>query len=241
MTDIRLHSTEAIRFRQVVHNLDLSERASILSWWNIQMNLQPSLFNGPLIACHNYEVVQDGISLIDWFKTDYAHYISRNNPAIMVAPARAIFCSVAVVTSAGRLLVGRMAPGTASPGRVQLPGGNISNEDWDVSLDSTARDARREFMEEVGIDVSPQDLELWRVKVGGRFDDLGLIFRLNRLISETDILQQFRARVGRLKAANCEPEFSQIAFVAATDGLDMFGPPVDYLPMVLSEILASAP
>jgi hypothetical protein len=131
-----------------------------------------------------------------------------------------------------------MAPSTSSPGRIQLPGGNITYGQAGVlSVDSCAVDACTEFQEEVGIALRPSQLSLWRVKVGGRFDDVGIIYGCDLDISEREIRQAFGAHVQAERKAGVIPEFEELVFLNA----DHFRRPadgewVDYLSLVICEI-----
>ena len=95
--------------------------ASLADWWKQFSIDKPSLFNGPVAACRHCELTPSGALRIDWYETDYAHYLQRVAVNPITTPARAIFCSVALRTASGSLLVGRMAGNTSSPNRLQLP------------------------------------------------------------------------------------------------------------------------
>jgi 8-oxo-dGTP pyrophosphatase MutT (NUDIX family) len=212
------------------------------SRWEECAKDQPALFNGPILACRACEPSHGGYIEIAWYETNYAHYLQRVTSAPLVTPARAIFCSVALRPNSGRLLVGQMSNNTSSPGRLQLPGGNVTRgRSGALSSESCAEDACREFEEEVGLMLQPSLLDLWRVKVGGRFDDLGLIYMCNLDMSEHEICAAFEKHVRAERLAGSSPEFQTLMFIDASF-LDQGSTYnwVDYLPSV-ARLLAQPP
>ena len=189
-------------------------RASLAAWWKQFSINKPSLFNGPVAACRQCELSPSGAIRIAWYETDYAHYLQRVAVSPITTPARAIFCSVALRAASGALLVGRMAGNTSSPGRLQLPGGNVTvGRTGLLSAESCAEEACREFREEIGIDLRPDQLTLWRVKVGGRSDDVGIIFLCEPGRSEHEIRVAFDLHVKAVREAGMSSEFEDLLFV----------------------------
>lgn len=226
----------AISFRE--HSRSNEHEAALTAWWSDFSRRRPSLFNGPLVACESCDVSADGAVEVTWYRTCYAHYLQRMAPQPVARPARALFCSIALIASSGRLVVGRMSPDTSSPNRLQLPGGNITlDAAGGLSLPHCAADACQELKEEVGISLDTSALRLWRIKVGGEFDDVGLIFKCRTPMTEAEILDAFELHCSLLRLAGESPELS---------GLDLIDPTtfelrpsvdcVDYLPMVVSAL-----
>jgi 8-oxo-dGTP pyrophosphatase MutT (NUDIX family) len=213
-------------------------RTMLASWWKQFSIDKSSLFNGPVAACSECELSSSGAIRIAWYETDYAHYLQRVAVSPIATPARAIFCSVALRAASGDLLVGWMAGNTSSPGRLQLPGGNVTiGRTGLLSADSCAEDACREFQEEVGIVLQPTQLNLWRVKVGGRFDDVGLIYVCDPGMSEREIQDVFDLHARAERQAGISSEFEELLFV----GADFFAGAterewVDYLPIVANQL-----
>jgi len=213
-------------------------RASLAAWWKQFSTDKPSLFNGPVAACRHCELSPSGEIRIAWYKTDYAHYLQRVAVSPITTPARAIFCSVALRAASGSLLVGRMAGNTSSPNRLQLPGGNVTvGRTGLLSAESCAEEACREFQEEIGIALLPDELSLWRVKAGGQFDDVGVIFKCEPGRSEREIREAFDLHVQTVRRAGMSSEFEELLFV----GTDFFAGGishewVDYLPVVAREL-----
>lgn len=216
----------------------LEARAQLAAWWKQFSIDKPSLFNGPVAACRECELSPNETIRIAWYETDYAHYLQRVSASPIATPARAIFCSVAVRATSGNLLVGWMAGNTSSPGRLQLPGGNVTiGRAGLLSADSCADDACREFQEEVGIALQPDQLDLWCVKVGGRFDDVGIIYVCDPGMSEREIREAFDLHVRAERQAGISSEFEEVMFVDD----DFFAGEtarewVDYLPVVAHQL-----
>lgn len=216
----------------------LKVRTLLTTWWK-QFSLEkPSLFNGPVVACRECERSPSGAIRIDWYETDYAHYMQRVAPSPITTPARTIFCSVALRATSGNLLVGRMAENTSSPGRLQLPGGNVViGRTGLLSAENCANDACREFQEEVGIALLPTQLDLWRVKVGGRFDDVGIIYLCDIGMSEHEIQDAFTLHARADREAGVSSEFEELLFVnTGFFGSATAGEWVDYLPIVVNQL-----
>ena len=213
-------------------------RASLAAWWKQFSTDKPSLFNGPVAACRHCELSPSGEIRIAWYKTDYAHYLQRVAVSPITTPARAIFCSVALRAASGSLLVGRMAGNTSSPNRLQLPGGNVTvGRTGLLSAESCAAEACREFGEEIGIELRPDQLTLWRLKVGGRSDDVGIIFLCEPDLSEHEIRVAFDLHLTAVRQAGMYSEFTELLFVdtnyfAGATAHEW----VDYLPVVACEL-----
>ena len=213
-------------------------RTPLAAWWKQFSIDKPSLFNGPVAACRECELSPGGAIRIAWYETDYAHYLQRVAASPIATPARAIFCSIALRATSGNLLVGWMGGNTSSPGRLQLPGGNVTiGRTGLLSADSCADDACREFQEEIGIVLEPAQLDLWRVKVGGRFDDVGIIYLCDPGMSEREIREAFDLHVRAERLAGISSEFDELLFVDA----DFFARAttrewVDYLPIVAHQL-----
>ena len=238
MSDVQLLvPTTGIYFHETVGESPMV-RTSLAAWWKEFSIQKPSLFNGPLIACRDCEQSPIGAIHIAWYETDYAHYMQRLAVSPITTPPRAIFCSVALLATSGDLLVGRMAEETASPGRLQLPGGNVTvGRTGLLSAESCAEEACREFQEEIGIALLPDELSLWRVKAGRQFDDVGVIFKCEPGRSEREIREAFDLHVQTVRRAGMSSEFEELLFV----GTDFFAGGishewVDYLPVVAREL-----
>ncbi|MER6951631.1 NUDIX hydrolase [Nonomuraea sp. NPDC000554] len=201
--------------------------------WEKAVRANPSLFDGPVAACAGLDREGPHSLVLFWARTTYRRYALRRVPgATSWLPS--LFVSVVQPTADGRLLVGRMSPSTATPGRWQLPGGSVEPPDDREPLDEAAlrRHAARELVEETGIDTPPDDLTLWLVARGKR-GSVGVLFlapgRPASLIHE-----RFAALVSSETALGRDPELEQIALVRSQAELaGLVGPQVDYLEPVV--------
>jgi hypothetical protein len=231
MTPVTLLDSTALIFTEVSAGADVSQ--VLATWWDEHARKQPSLFNGPLIACQSCELDSKGAANIAWYRTCYAHYLQRTASAPVTNPARALFCSVVLVSNTGDFAIGKMSETTSSPFRLQLPGGNITWPDpTGLSLSHCAVDACQELREEVGISVDVSALRLWRVKTGGKHNDVGVIFECRSALNNAQIQDVFRQHQNDLRSRGETPEFSQLTLIHPaqfrSNGIEC----VDYLPSV---------
>ncbi|MGW3820636.1 NUDIX domain-containing protein [Streptomyces sp. NPDC005046] len=130
----------------------------------------------------------------------------------------------------GSLLVARMSPATAHPGRWHLPGGSVEQPDPGASLDRNAlqHNAARELLEELGTEVPPAELTLW-VVTRGDHGNIGVHFAAP---PETAVAlrDRFASAESAAAAVGQVPELDQIAFVQSpADLATLERPHVDYL------------
>jgi len=154
-------------------------------WASIQAN-RPWLFDGPIVAA----IVDShsGTVTVRWYPSTYSRYLARD-VACDGGYDRALFASVVVRSSDGLVLFGAMAEATSSPGRVQLPGGNVELAS-DGSLDEPGirAEAARELREETGIAVDPGALRLHRVSVGDAYGDVGFLYHYDSELTASELL-----------------------------------------------------
>lgn len=174
-------------------------------WASIQAD-QPWLFDGPIVAA----VVDSHCEpvTVRWYPSTYSRYLARNLAGDGDGYDRALFASVVVRSSDGLVLFGAMADTTSSPGRVQLPGGNVGLAS-DGSLDEPGirAEAARELREETGIAVEPGALRLHRVSVGDAYGDVGFLYRYDSELTASELLT----------AVDGEGEFSRFVLADPAD------------------------
>ena len=238
LNDIAFGAPSTVNFSEVEADQKLSDRLD--AWWENWSATRPHFFNGSLIACQSCEMQSEGRVEIVWYRTCYAHYLQRAVPQPITAPAHALFSSVGVLSASGSLVVGRMSKRTSSPHRLQLPGGNIGlDATGSLSLSHCTEEACREFEEEVGISVPSESLKLWRVKTGGDFDDIGLVFVGRLAMSDIEIEQAFDNHQLALLDRGESPEFDRLMLVRPSSAcFSESAECVDYLPGV-AKLLAS--
>ncbi|MEU4835233.1 NUDIX domain-containing protein [Streptosporangium sp. NPDC023615] len=209
------------------------ELAAMNRAWDEAVRSNPSLFDGPVAACAGMEREgADGL-VLSWVRTTYRLYALRLVPgATSWLPN--LFVSVAQPTDDGRLLVGRMSPSTADPGRWQLPGGSVEPPEERASIDEAVlrRNAVRELAEETGVETAPGDLTRWLVTREGN-GNVGVLFLAPRRPASF-LRERFAAMVSCERARGRDPELDRIALVDSPAGLARLdGPHADYLEPVV--------
>ncbi|MFD5425524.1 NUDIX domain-containing protein [Streptomyces sp. NPDC127084] len=196
--------------------------------WDIAVRANPTLFDGPVVACGGLEQVDPRILRLSWVRVTYRHYALRHVPGATALPS--LFVNVVQPTVDGRVLAARMSPSTAAPGRWQLPGGSVEPPPNGAVLDESALvgQAARELAEELGVDAVVDDLQLW-VVTRGENGSVGLTY-LAPALPEATLRAGFTAAVAADRDEGREPELDDIALVRSPDELaGLAGPHADYL------------
>ncbi|WP_241746207.1 NUDIX domain-containing protein [Streptomyces lydicus] len=139
-----------------------------------------------------------------------------------------------VPTDDGCVMVARMSPSTAAPGRWQLPGGSVEPPEEGEMLDEGAlrRNAARELLEETGLDSAPEGLSLWAVTPGEN-RSIGLV-HLAPPRPAAVVRERFVAAAAAERAKGCDPELDLFTLVSLPDHLaTLDGPHADYLEPVV--------
>ncbi|MER6145431.1 NUDIX hydrolase [Streptomyces sparsogenes] len=200
--------------------------------WEEMTSANPTLFDGPVVVCTKVEWADSETMVLSWCRATYRLLVLRLDPDHAV-PAPSAFVSVAQPTTGGHLLVGRMAASTVGSGRWQLPGGTIEPPTGDAGLDvdALARHAARELAEEIGLDLSHRDLELWAV-TRGNWGNIGFHFRAPARSADT--LKDAHAALASREAEQGRiPELDRIDFIRSeADIAGLGGPTADFLPVL---------
>ncbi|MDQ0771588.1 8-oxo-dGTP pyrophosphatase MutT (NUDIX family) [Streptomyces aurantiacus] len=202
--------------------------------WDAAVRANPgALFDGPVVACADMAWSGPGTLRLRWARVTYRHYALRRVPGAVALGS--LFVNVVQPTDDGRLVVARMSPATAAPGRWQLPGGSVEPPEGDSGLDEDALvvQAARELAEEMGVAVAPRALRLWAV-TRGENRSVGLTY-LAPPLQET-VLRKAFGEVARIeRAQGREPELAELAMVRSTDDLTgLSGPRADYLEPIVA-------
>ncbi|MFG2517038.1 NUDIX domain-containing protein [Streptomyces sp. NPDC048584] len=196
--------------------------------WDMAVRANPTLFDGPVVACGGLEWTDPRVLRLSWVRVTYRHYALRRVPGATALPS--LFVNVVQPTDDGRVLVARMSPSTAAPGRWQLPGGSLEPPQAGAVLDGSALagQAARELVEELGIGAAPEDLKLW-VVTRGENGSVGLTY-LAPALPEATLRADFAAAAAAERAQDREPELADIALLRSPDEpAGLSGPHADYL------------
>jgi 8-oxo-dGTP pyrophosphatase MutT (NUDIX family) len=205
--------------------------------WDMAVKANPTLFDGPAVACRELERTGPGVLRLSWVRVTYRHYALRRVPGAIALPS--LFVNVVQPTDDGRVLAARMSPSTAAPGRWQLPGGSVVPPQVGAVLDETALagQAARELAEELGIGAAAEDLELW-VVTRGENGSVGLTY-LAPALPETTLLAHFTAAAAAERVQGREPELDDIVPGGSPDELaTLDGPHADYLEPIVRRFFA---
>ncbi|MEU6406538.1 NUDIX domain-containing protein [Streptomyces sp. NPDC046985] len=200
--------------------------------WDMAVRANPALFDGPVVACGGLEWTAPRVLRLWWVCVTYRHYALRRVPGATALPS--LFVNVVQPADDGRVLVARMSPSTAAPGRWQLPGGSVEPPEGGAVLDESALagQAARELAEELGVSAAPEDLKLWVVTRGDN-GSVGLTY-LAPALPEATLRADFTATAAAERAQGREPELDGIALVRSPDELAVLsGPHADYLEPVV--------
>ncbi|MEU6551516.1 NUDIX domain-containing protein [Streptomyces sp. NPDC046915] len=216
--------------------LSAGERSAMDRVWEEAVRANPDLFDGPLAALTGLAWEEGHALVLSWTRATYRSRALRRVPGA-TARLPSLFVSVAQPADDGSLLVGRMAPWTAAPGRWQLPGGNVEppGPGEDLDLAALRRHAARELAEEIGSDTAPDALTL-RLATRGRGGSVGVLF-LAPPCPAALLHERYAALAAAEKAEGHDPEFDRITLLRSPDELTALdGPHVDYLEPVVRHL-----
>lgn len=205
--------------------------------WDKAVQANPALFDGPVVACAGLEQAGPAKLRLSWVPVTYRHYALRRVPGATALPS--LFVNVLQPVEDGRVLVARMSPSTAAPGRWQLPGGSVEPPHAGGVLNESglAEQAARELVEEAGIGTAAEELRLWGV-TRGENGSVGLTY-LAPPLSEAAVRGAFDATVAAERAQGRDPELDEIAFMRSPGELaGLAGPHADYLEPIVRRYTA---
>ncbi|MEU6483120.1 NUDIX hydrolase [Streptomyces sp. NPDC046887] len=196
--------------------------------WETAVRANPSLFDGPVVACGGLRWAGPRALRLSWVRVTYRHYALRRVPG--ASALSSLFVNVVQPTPDGRVVAARMSPSTAAPGRWQLPGGSVEPPQAGRALDESALagQAARELAEELGIVAAATDLRLWGV-TRGENGSVGLTY-LAPALPEAALRAGFTTAGEADRVQGRAPELDNVALVRSPDELaGLAGPHADYL------------
>ncbi|NNH76046.1 NUDIX hydrolase [Nocardia uniformis] len=240
--DVRRAQSLLLR-RVAAPSYTTAELGEIARCWSERQQGNPHLFNGPIVVARDVSWTAEHQCRIDWSTGTYAQYLWRHAADVSRRRrpyARVVFASMLARTGEGDLVLGRMAGHTATPGRIQLPGGNVEppGHERDLTAATVRGHALRELHEETGLTPQYHPPRLWGVTVGSA-GDVGVLFEV-RVAGRATVGDTFTRHCMAAETTRETPEFDSLITVAAAgdgrvddrEGLsEAYG--VDYLPEVL--------
>jgi ADP-ribose pyrophosphatase YjhB (NUDIX family) len=219
--------------------LDPATQAELDRLWAAAVAENPSLFDGPVAVSVGVQPRGRDISLV-WARATFRSFGLRQIPGAPVVAS--LFVAVIQPTDDGRLLIGRMSPSTASPGRWQLPGGIVEPPTRGQLLNSAAlrRHAATELLEETGADVSVEQLSLWLVTRAAHGNTVVIYVAPPQ--PAVALTRTFAGHLRRERDSGRDPELTEVAFVRSPADLGALPDSrVDYLDDVVAAFRRDVP
>lgn len=179
----------------------------------------PALWNGRVLLFR--DCVFPGAALTGQaFETDYASFCAWHAWQRPDAGITNVFAAAAVEGSDGGFLLGRMGPHTANAGHIYFPCGTPDPEDVSGAVVDLEQSARRELLEETGLNAANFDMRPgWTAVSIGPFLALFKRMRASRPIE--DVAAQ---AISFLDWQN-QPELSEIVVVRTIEDISPQMPP----------------
>jgi 8-oxo-dGTP pyrophosphatase MutT (NUDIX family) len=200
--------------------------------WAAAARANPALFDGPIVLATGLDW-DDGRCSIRYVESSYSKYVWMREVRTTEEPrVGSLYVSVLAVTADGYLLTGRMAPDTSTPGRIQLPGGNLEPNAAGLSEAVARETAARELEEETGVALDAKSLVLTHVICSEESADVGVLYATTLARTLSEVEQEFLAHI-----RGESNEFDQLVAFVPGRGVARGapGPFVDYLPAVIAE------
>jgi 8-oxo-dGTP pyrophosphatase MutT (NUDIX family) len=238
-----------IRVRVLPEPIELPPalRRSITWHWERLKREGKTFENGTVFTIRDWYLDSDLLD-VTLMRTRYDHFLytvhhQLNHPW----SCRVMYACALTETSDGYWVIGEMAEHTASPRRLQLPGGGIDESDLKGDQVDFLHSVVREVQEELGINLSEMadevQIQPLYLKTGGERHSATLIYHFGLPFTLEDMRQHYDVYVHRLRGEGKKPEFASLAFLkkeksAVTRFLRLDQRPrVDYLDPLLTKLL----
>jgi 8-oxo-dGTP pyrophosphatase MutT (NUDIX family) len=206
--------------------------------WAAATRANPALFDGPIVLATT--LGWDGARCsIRYVASSYSKYVWMRKVGAMVEPrVGSLYVSALAITADGYLLTGRMSASTSTPGRIQLPGGNIEPDPAGLTEPMARASAAEELAEETGLVVDATALALTHAICSEDSADVGVLYTTTLASTLREVEQRFLAH-----SRGKDNEFDQLVAFTRARGTprEAPGPCVDYLPAVITEAFALEP
>ncbi len=191
--------------------IEQTERSAIAAGWAKATAANPQLFNGKVLLADEVAVVGRRLRL-GYIEANFATYLWLRDRGGVEQRLLNAFGGAAVVSSDGKVLLARMAKGSANEGLIYFPAGTPDRDDLVGDVVDLDGSIDRELAEETGI-VAPlarpaeRRVAVW----DGRY--VACVRRIDVDLTAAEIEE----RVGAHLAAERAPELDALYFVRSAD------------------------
>ena len=175
---------------------------------------RPALWNGRVLLVNRFTVA-NGVLHGASFETDYASFLAWRDWGFPDGGVCNVFAAAALQAADGAYLVGRMAPFTSIAGRWLFPCGTPDPKDVSAGMLDLPGSARRELLEETGLDIGTMQAEAGWTMVR----DNGFVALIKRVVAAAGA-DDLRARIMGYLASEAQPEFSDIRILRSIADID---------------------
>ena len=191
------------------------EAAAIDAHWATVLAAKPALFDGRVLVAHRMDLESAGEGRLRaaGFETGYKPFLCWRDFGFPGAPLFNLFSMGALQSADGAFMVGAMAAGTTSAGRLYFPAG--TPEPGDVRADGTVDltgNILRELEEETGL--APADVRLddnWMLVFDGA--RVACMKRVRCRLDAAAMLKRFAV----FRAAQADPELDALVPMRSPD------------------------
>jgi 8-oxo-dGTP pyrophosphatase MutT (NUDIX family) len=175
-------------------------------------------FRGDIFTISDIKHDSQGI-MISVELTDYAHFLYTINKNVYEDyDCRVVYTSILVETADGKFVIGIMGEDTFAPQKLQLFGGGIDKGDIQDNEIDLAHSAKKEIAEELGIDVNDyrmvRQFRPYLLKEGGRSNFYSAVFKLDLLLNQDEVKNNYKQYVQQLSRQGIKPELESLLFVS---------------------------
>lgn len=219
-------------------------QADINAYWAKRLRENPKLRRGKVYCIRDIIEYPDR-TIYNMVETDYAHYLYTLNCDVEEKyTCKVCFAVGLIITSDNKYIIGQMSKDTATPLRLQLPGGGLEEQDIIDGKVCLERNLDRELKEEIGFGLFDNQMvhsaELTYIKNGGTGKFVAFIYSVISTLTSSEYISYYKNFCSTLQD---KPELCNIFLVdRKLDKANKFFsslqvPVVDYLyPVILKDI-----
>jgi 8-oxo-dGTP pyrophosphatase MutT (NUDIX family) len=217
MSAIRRVATIDYRFEPHDWAFARERAAEIDAHWLKAIAEKPGLFDGRVLVARNLSVEDrdGGVMRATAFETGYKPFLAWRDLGFPGEPVFNLFSMCALRSADGAFMLGRMAPGTASAGKLYFPAGTPEPSDIADGIVDLHANMMRELEEETGIAAAEIALEEGWTLV---FDEARVAcMRVGQANLSADALV---ARFARFRAGQDDPELDALVAIRSQADFD---------------------